>query len=133
MKKHTTKRALWISALALLLCVSMLVGATFAWFTDSVTSANNIIKSGNLDIELEYWNGTAWVDVEGASDILTNELWEPGVTEVAYLRVANAGSLALKYQLGINIRSEEKGVNLVGTVSAWKDVDYIEGTVLPEV
>ena len=109
-----TKKALIMSALSLLLCLSMLVGTTFAWFTDSVTSANNVITSGNLDIELEYWNEGKWVDVKGASDILTNTLWEPGVTEVAYLRVANAGSLALKYQLGINIVSETAGVNVAG-------------------
>ena len=112
MKK--TKSALLSSVVALFLCFAMLLSTTFAWFTDSVTSANNIIKSGNLDIELEYWNGTEWVDVAGASDILTNTLWEPGVTEVAYLRVANAGSLALKYQLGINIVSEIAGKNVAG-------------------
>ena len=111
MTNKSTKRALVTSAMALFLCFTMLLGTTFAWFTDSVTSANNIIKSGNLDIELDYWNGTEWKDVKGASDILTNTLWEPGVTEIAYLRVANAGSLALKYQLGINIVSELGGIN----------------------
>ena len=110
----TTKRALGSSVLALVLCFAMLLGTTYAWFTDSVTSANNVISSGNLDIELEYWNGTEWVDVAGKSDILTNTLWEPGVTEVAYLRVANAGSLALKYQLGINIVEELEGINAAG-------------------
>ena len=110
-KKYSTKRSLIASLLILCLCFTSFVGTTFAWFTDSVTSANNIIKSGNLDIELEYWNGTEWKDVKGASDILTNTLWEPGVTEIAYLRVANAGSLALKYQLGINIVSELGGIN----------------------
>ena len=110
----TTKRSLITSALALFMCVAMLAGPTFAWFTDSVTSSNNIITSGNLDVEFEYWNGTAWVDVDGASDILSNQLWEPGAAEVAYLRVANAGSLALKYQLGINIVDETPGVNAAG-------------------
>ena len=123
-KKHSTKKALMASVLSLLLCFSMLIGTTFAWFTDSVTSANNIIKSGNLDIELEYWNGTDWVDVAGKSDILTNTLWEPGVAEVAYLRVANAGSLALKYQLGVNIVSEKAGVNVAG--EEFKLSDYIQ-------
>ena len=112
--KRGAKKALLLSALSLLLCCSMLVGTTFAWFTDSVTSTNNIIKAGNLDIELEYWDGDSWEDVAGRSDILTNELWEPGVTEVAYLRLANAGTLALKYQLGINIVSELEGVNVDG-------------------
>ena len=125
-----TKKALLLSVLSLLVCFSMLLGTTFAWFTDSVTSSNNVIKSGNLDIELEYWNGTAWVDVEGKSDILTNTLWEPGVVEVAYLRVANAGSLALKYQLGINIVSETAGVNVAGetlTLSNYIQFGVVEG------
>ena len=56
-KKVSTKRALLMSALALLLCLSMFVGSTFAWFTDEVTSANNIIKSGTLDIGFEWVNG----------------------------------------------------------------------------
>ena len=110
----STKRALLSSALALFLCFAMLLGTTFAWFTDSVTSANNIIMSGNLDIELEYWNGSDWVDVKDKSDILTNNLWEPGTTEVAYFRIANAGTLALKYQFGINIVDEKKGTNVAG-------------------
>ena len=113
-KTRSTKRALIASVISVLLCVSMLLGTTYAWFTDSVTSANNIIVSGNLDIELEYWNGTEWVSVEGKTDILTNELFEPGTTEVAYLRVANAGTLALKYQLGVNVVSETAGVNAAG-------------------
>ncbi|MBQ8636454.1 MAG: hypothetical protein IJ423_00465 [Clostridia bacterium] len=118
-----TKRSLLTSSISLLLCFAMLLGTTFAWFTDSVTSANNIIKSGNLDIKFEYWKGNGWADVKGASDILTNQLWEPGVTEVAYLKVSNAGSLALKYQLGVNIVSETAGINVAG--DEFKLSDYI--------
>ena len=71
-----TKRALLSSVLALFLCFAMLLGTTFAWFTDSVTSANNIIKSGNLDIELDYWDGDSWETVEGTDSLFTNNLWE---------------------------------------------------------
>ena len=42
-KKRSTKRALLLSALSLLMCISMLIGSTFAWFTDSVTSGSNVI------------------------------------------------------------------------------------------
>ena len=131
MFKKTTKRALLASVLALVLCVSMLVGTTFAWFTDSVTSSNNVIKSGNLDIVLEYWDGDSWEDVAGKSNIITNTLWEPGATEVAYLRIANAGSLALKYMLGINIVSEQAGVNVAGQI--FKLSDYIQFGVVEGV
>ena len=130
-KKRSTRRALALSLISLLLCVSMFVGTTFAWFTDSVSSTNNIIKSGNLDIELEYWDGTAWVDVSGKADVLTNTLFEPGVVEIAYLRVANAGSLALKYQLGINIVSETAGVNKDGNPFLLSD--YIQFGVVEGV
>ena len=122
--KRTTKRALLSSVVALFLCFAMLIGTTYAWFTDSVTSANNIIKSGNLDITLEYWNGTGWVDVEGASDILTGDRWEPGYSDVAYLRIKNAGSLALKYQLGVNIVSETAGKNAAGELFLLSDYIY---------
>jgi len=114
MTQKNTRRAFLASLMALLLCISSLMGTTYAWFTDSVTSANNVITSGNLDIEFEYWKDGKWVDVKDASDVLTNTLWEPGVTEVAYLRVANAGSLSLKYKLGINIVSEIAGKNAEG-------------------
>ena len=131
-RKNSPKKALMASALSLLLCFSMLVGTTFAWFTDSVSVQNSIITSGNLDIELEYWNGTQWADVTDRSDILTNDRWEPGVTEIAYFRMANAGSLALKYQLGINIvNPETTGVNKAG--DTFKLSDYIMFGVVENV
>lgn len=122
----TTKRALWSSVLALFLCFAMLLGTTYAWFTDSVKSANNVIKSGNLDVILEYWNGTDWADVEGKSDILTGDLWEPGYVDVAYLRFKNNGTLALKYQLGVNIVEEVKGVNVDGEEFLLSDYIYYD-------
>ena len=125
----STKRALLLSALSLLLCVSMLVGSTFAWFTDNVTSTNNIIKSGNLDVELEYYDGDSWEKVTATTNVFEeNTLWEPGHTEVVYLKVSNLGTLALKYNLGINIVSEIESINVAG--EALRLSDYIEfGTI----
>ena len=110
-KRKSTKRALLLSALSLLMCVSMLIGSTFAWFTDSVTSGRNTIMAGNLDVTLKYWDGSAYVDVTDTTKLFNDAaLWEPGHTEVAYLEVGNAGSLALKYQLGVNVYEEITGV-----------------------
>jgi len=104
--QKTTKRALLLSALSLLLCVSMLVGTTYAWFTDSVTSAGNVIKSGTLDVEM-YWaegeedpTAANWQDASKGA-IFKNDLWEPGYTEARHIKIANVGTLALKYQLRI--------------------------------
>ena len=57
-QKKSTRKALLSSAISLMLCLAMLIGTTFAWFTDSVTSAGNIIKSGKLDVEMYWANGT---------------------------------------------------------------------------
>ena len=66
-----TKKALLLSVMSLVLCVSMLVGTTFAWFTDSVSTAKNTIASGNLDIELEYSKDFQnWNTVAGKSDLV---------------------------------------------------------------
>ena len=125
-KKHSTKKALMASALSLLLCFSMLVGTTFAWFTDSVTSANNIIKSGNLDVELEYSTDMVnWTAVDANTNIFDDEaLWEPSYTEVVYLRVSNLGNLAFKYKLGIEIADETAGKTKDNV--EFKLSDYIE-------
>lgn len=126
-KLKSTKRALTMSAVSLLLCFTMLLGTTFAWFTDSATSANNIIQTGNLDIVLEYYNGTEWKNVEGSDELLDAEaLWEPGHTEVVYLRMRNAGTLALKYQFGINIVSEKTGTNKAGETFSLSDYIYFD-------
>lgn len=107
MSKKTTKRALAMSFVSVFLCVCMLVGTTFAWFTDSVTSSNNVIKSGTLDVEMYYADGTkavpsdtGWTDASTGA-IFNNKLWEPGYTEVRHIKIENKGTLALKYQLNI--------------------------------
>ena len=110
-KTKNTKRALLMNSLALLMCISMLIGSTFAWFTDSVTSKGNIIKSGTLDVEMYWAKGTEapesanWNDASTGA-IFNYDLWEPGYTEVRHIKIENKGSLALKYQLSIAANGE---------------------------
>lgn len=105
--KKSTKRTFVASLLSLMLCMAMFIGTTFAWFTDNVTSSSNIIKSGNLDLEM-YWtddleSGT-WYDVEDSKNntIFNNDNWEPGYTEVRYIKLVNAGNLALNYNVTLS-------------------------------
>lgn len=116
MQKKLTKRALFSSVVALVLCVTMFIGTTFAWFTDSISSGSNVITSGNLDIEVQYTlgdkdaaDGLIWKNLDGAADLFRKGLWEPGHTEVVALKITNKGSLALKYAANMNIVSETKG------------------------
>ena len=125
-KTRSTKSALISSVIALLLCFAMLVGSTFAWFTDSVTSAGNIIQSGTLDVEMEWKDATAtgaqqtYKDAsEGA--IFNYDKWEPGYVEAKNIKISNVGTLALKYHLNIAANGE------VSKLSDVIDVYYAEG------
>ena len=110
-EKKQTKKALIMSVTSMVLCVAMLVGMTFAWFTDTASTAVNKIQAGNLDIALEMQkaDGT-WESAAGktltfkTTDNRTADqiLWEPGCTyELPTLRVVNKGNLALKYKIAI--------------------------------
>jgi len=96
-----------VATLLLLVCLfSTTVGGTIAWFTDSVTSDSNIIKSGTLDVEM-YWadgtidpNNATWTDAS-SSKIFDYALWEPGYVQVRHIKIENVGNLALNYSLTI--------------------------------
>ena len=102
MKTVSTKKAFLMSVLSVLVCFTMLLGTTFAWFTDSVTSTNNKIVAGNLKIDLELLDKATgnWNSIKDSKAPLFSEdsLWEPGYTEVKILKVENEGSLALKWK-----------------------------------
>lgn len=51
MNAKTTKRALFSSVLAIVLCLAMLIGTTFAWFTDTASTGVNKIQAGNLALK----------------------------------------------------------------------------------
>ena len=114
-----TKKALRGSLFALFLCIVLLIGMTFAWFTDTASTGVNKIQAGNLKVDLQMKDANgSWVSAEGKTiDFVKasgheNEaiLWEPGCTyELPVLRVVNKGNLALKYKIKINgIQGDEK-------------------------
>ena len=107
--KKTTKRALFMSLMAMLLCFTMLLGTTYAWFTDSVTSAGNKIVSGSLKIDLELLDkeSGAWSSIKDSGKaIFDYDKWEPGYTDVKILKVVNEGTLALKWYAKLVTASE---------------------------
>lgn len=112
-RKNTTRNALFTSIMSLLLCVSMLVGTTFAWFTDSVVSGNNVIAAGNLDIEL-YNDGNK---VTESTNLFEGIRWEPGVVDYENFTIKNEGNLALLYNFAMN----------------WGSYNTLEGRSLTEI
>ena len=119
----SSKRALLLSALAIVLCIAMLIGTTYAWFTDTASTAVNKIQSGNLDVQLEYSKDfSEWKNVNDNTKLFEDStVWEPGRTEIVYLRVKNAGTLALKYTLGIYNLYNSTGKNVLGNKYSLSD------------
>ena len=144
--KRATKRALLTSVMALVMCVVMLVGTTFAWFTDTASTGVNKIQAGNLDIELQMKEGDNWVPAEGktlqfkkaAGHESEEVLWEPGCRyELPELRIVNKGNLALKYKITVNgVTGDAKLLKAIdftakmGTNDAIL-LDSLEGAILP--
>ena len=108
--KKATKRALLTSVMALVMCVVMLVGTTFAWFTNTASTGVNKIVSGNLKVDIIGENSDSHVeklnfkkaattDAEAGAEIL----WEPGCRYLTEgFRIANKGNLALKWKAQVN-------------------------------
>ena len=126
-----TKKALRGSLFALFLCIVLLIGTTFAWFTDTASTGVNKIQAGNLKVGLKYSHdgGATWKEAKDAEDIFAKDaLWEPGHVEYVNLKVSNLGNLALKYKLGINVASETLGTNV--NDATFKLSDYLKMAVV---
>ena len=116
----STKRALVSSALAIFMCVTMLIGTTFAWFTDTASTAVNKIQAGTLNVDIVDKNGNSldgeslsFKDVNNNTDIL----WEPGATfNLDSFKIVNKGNLAFKYKVIIS------GVN--GNAKLLEAIDF---------
>ena len=130
----STKRALVTSALAILMCAAMLIGTTFAWFTDTASTAVNKIQAGNLDIEVEYTlDGEEWAKLDEDADLFGDGLFEPGYTRVVAFRISNKGNLAMKYNMSMNLVSETKGVNKAGKEFALSDYLKVKTSPIQQV
>ena len=113
-----TKKALRGSLFALFLCIVLLIGTTFAWFTDTASTGVNKIQAGNLDVGLQYNHNGTWENAEGqtldfqkaAGKESEAILWEPGCTyKLPEIKVVNKGNLALKYTVKVTgIEGDQK-------------------------
>ena len=149
MKKNTSKRSLLASLLALVMCVTMLVGTTFAWFTDSASVSVSKIEAGKLDIDVFYADtadgseGSNWTLLTKDSDPLSflrkdgeklvqdkDILWEPNCTySLPALKIVNNGNLALKYKVLITgIQGNSELNDVIDWTMKLGDADFVMGS-----
>jgi len=106
-KIKSTKRALIMSAAAVLMSISMLIGTTYAWFTDTSSTGVNKIVSGSLKVDIIGEDSDAHIDTLNFKNAAGAEgealLWEPGCRYLTEgFRIANKGNLALKWKAQVN-------------------------------
>ena len=129
--RKATKRALLTSVMALVMCVVMLLGTTFAWFTDTATANVNKIQAGKLDVELLDKDGNSVEGqtlrfVKAAGGAGQEILWEPGATyQLPTLTIKNNGNLALKYKINV---SGAKDADNDPNLDSLKLMDVLEWT-----
>ena len=145
-RKTQLKKALWGSVTSLVLCMMMLVGTTFAWFTSTASTGVNTVQAGQLEVQMSYAHeknpsdGTdrAWGEVKPETNLFKtisdgttenpSDNWQPGTAKYVQLKVQNSGNLDLKYRLGISIPKETGSINNEG--NAFKLSDYLKVAVL---
>ena len=140
--RKATKRALLTSVMALVMCVVMLVGTTFAWFTDTASTNVNKIEAGKLDVDMVDANGDSlvgktlsWQKADAGKS--QEVLWEPGATyDLNEFQIVNKGSLALKYEITVNgVKGSSKlleAIDFTATIgNTTVALDSLKGAILP--
>ena len=132
MTQTKTRKALLMSVLSMVLCVAMLVGMTFAWFTDTASTGVNKIVAGNLDVDIQDAAGNSldgktlsWQKATGHEN--EEVLWEPGASyNLESFKIVNEGNLALKYKVAIT--------GMAGDAKLLEAIDFTitKGTAEPQ-
>ena len=121
-------RTALIAVLALSIIMSI-TGGTIAWFTDEVTSANNVIQAGNLDVGVsvaDAYDAATWKNIETDGPVFDYDRWEPGFTQIKYLKIENKGNLAFKFMVRIlpTLANTVGGTNLSDVIDVYiKEVE----------
>ena len=136
------KRSIILCALSLALCVALLVGSTFAWFSDSITNSGNTITAGNLTAQ---WSYRTLNDDTAAYEPVSEELalfsadtvWQPGEPHGYDFKVENVGSVEFVWELAIDLADTagESNNNLTDVLvvyvnGAQSEVGFTDGAVV---
>lgn len=118
MKKIPYTKAAWITSVCLLILLAVLgTGATIAWFTDTPSVDRNTFQVGTMDLKVSYKNDqvTAYSAMDGNTAVFNDQaLYEPGYTQVVYLKIENSGNVSFDYKLSVVMNSYTDGVNVYG-------------------
>ena len=126
-----TKGSVTAAVIAMSLCFVLLLGATLAWFTDTVTNTGNKIEAGSFDVQLLMNTGDGYADISesakpifGADALLPAKTWLPGDMQVAYLAIKNNGTTDLEYSVSLNVENTKNDLYKVMKYAIVPDAQY---------
>lgn len=116
MKKRTiTKSALALSIFLLIMWCVFGAGTSLAWFVDTTPVSKNMFNISDLDLTVYHKTGDGYKLVENDTKLFDdNALYEPGYTQVIYLRVENNGDLDFDYRLSVIVNDVQVAKNVSG-------------------
>ena len=126
------------SLLCMVLCVTMFLSTTMAWFTDEVGSHGNQIYVGNLSMQLTWNNGANTVNLasEGSAEPIfgNSVVWTPGHMEARELTLTKDGNMDFSYRLDAQILKDGQPIPNEGAEYALAEyfLVYYNKAALPE-
>lgn len=114
--KKWTKVALAVSAVLFVIWWALGTGATLAWFSDTDTVRNEF-QVGLLKLDVSYKNDivTEYTPLQGTTEAFNDEaLYEPGYTQVVYLKIENKGNMPFDYKAAVTVKKVTEGKNAWG-------------------
>ena len=133
MKKSSTSKALYLSVIATFLCVALLIGATFAWFSSTKTTSNNIIRTNNFEVEVKFYEeyidptSDAWKEFDEGT-VFNDLVFVPGSEAVRYIKFENPNAFPVKFDLVLLRMDEALNTGLADSLLVYGK-DGITGTV----
>lgn len=115
-KSKWTKVALALSACLFVLWWALGTGATLAWFSDTDVVRNKFeIGLLQMDVAYRHVNDIDYTDLQSATEVFNDEaLYEPGYTQVVYLRIDNRGNMPFNYKFAVTVNHVDIGYNQWG-------------------
>lgn len=116
-KRLATKAALTLSVCLMILWGILGTSSTLTWFADTTPTVRNNLIIPKLDISVSYKNrkNDAYKPIESNKSIFNDgALYEPGYTQVVYLKIENTGDLPFQHKMAVKVDGYVKSTNVYG-------------------
>lgn len=116
MNRRKFTKIAFVFSMALIVLWSLLgIQSTIAWYKDETPVAKNTFDIQELDLVVYHKVGDSWEEVDEDTKLFNEEaLYEPGYTQVVYLKIENKGDVDFDYKMAVDMISFVPGESVLG-------------------